>query len=167
MLTCQSPRKVLLVAYQAARRVLPNHVCKFGRHDFTSPQLFACLVLREHQKKSYRGLEALLRDVHWGQEISLRKVPDHSTLCRAFHAIMSGPRVEGMLDLLAQWLLAPRDDAALPAVPRRGAACGHAGGGVMGATLGGVMASEDRLRPPCAGTAFPDRTAGCVGGTMP
>ncbi len=102
MLTCKSPWKVLLVAYRAARRVLPDYSCKFSRHDFTWPQLFACLVLREHQKKSYRGIEALLLDVHWCKQIGLRRVPDHNTLCRAFHAIMSGARVEKMLDLLAQ-----------------------------------------------------------------
>src|SRR5450759_2486856 len=104
MLTCQSPRKVLLVAYRVARRVLPHYSCKFSRHDFTWPQLFACLVLREHQKKSYRGLEALLRDVPWGKPIGLRKAPDHNTLCRAFHAIMSQARFEKMLDGLARLL---------------------------------------------------------------
>jgi hypothetical protein len=35
---------------------------KFSRKDFTDAQLFACLVLREHQKKSHRGLVALLED---------------------------------------------------------------------------------------------------------
>jgi hypothetical protein len=104
MLTCKSPRRVLLVAYDAARRVLPNYTCKFSRHDFTCPQLFACLVLREHQKKSYRGVEALLRDVHWCKMIGMRKVPDHNTLCRAFHAIMNHSRVEKLLDLLARVL---------------------------------------------------------------
>ena len=92
----------MLVAYRAARRALPSYSCKFSRQDFTWPQLFACLVLREHQKKSYRGIEALLLDVHWGKQIGLRRVPDHNTLCRAFHAIMSGQRVEKMLDLLAR-----------------------------------------------------------------
>jgi len=104
MLTCQSPRKVLRVAYRAASHVLPNYGSKFSRHDFTWPQLFACLVLREHQQKSYRGLEALLRDVSWCQDIGMRKVPDHNTLCRAFHAIMSPGRVEKMLDLLGSLL---------------------------------------------------------------
>lgn len=104
MLTSKSPRKVLLIAYQAARLVLPEHSCKFSRHDFTWPQLFACLVLREHQKKSYRGIEALLLDVHWCKQIGLLRVPDHNTLCRAFHAIMNSQRFERMLDLLANCL---------------------------------------------------------------
>ena len=102
MLTCKSPRKVLLVAYYAARRALPSYSCKFSRHDFTWPQLFACLVLREHQKKSYRGIEALLRDVHWCRQIGLRKVPDHNTLCRAFHAIMATACLDNILDALTR-----------------------------------------------------------------
>jgi hypothetical protein len=104
METCKSPRKVLLAAYHIARRVLPNYASKFSRHDFTLPQLFACLVLREHQKKSFRGTEALLGDVHWGKQIGMRRTPDHNTLFRAFHAIMSVQRVDKMLDLFARFL---------------------------------------------------------------
>ncbi len=53
-------------AYALAREALPRYSGKFSRHDFTRPRLFACLVLREHQKKSYRGVEALLRDFRNG-----------------------------------------------------------------------------------------------------
>jgi len=54
---------------------------KFSRKDFTQPQLFACLVLREHQKKSYRGIEALLIDSpDWLADIGLTKAPDHPAL---------------------------------------------------------------------------------------
>ena len=52
----------MLVAFLLATHCLPQYSDKFSRHDFTLPQLFACLVIREHQKKSYRGVEALLRD---------------------------------------------------------------------------------------------------------
>lgn len=94
----------MLAAYHIACRVLPSYSSKFSRHDFTWPQLFACLVLREHQKKSFRGIEALLRDVHWCKQIGMRRVPDHNTLCRAFHAIMSEERFKSMLDLQARFL---------------------------------------------------------------
>ena len=75
MLTSKSPRKVLFWAYEVARRVLPEYSGKFSRHDFTWPQLFACLVLREHQRKSFRGTEALLRDVIWWREIGMARCP--------------------------------------------------------------------------------------------
>jgi hypothetical protein len=49
-------------AHKLATQCLPDYRSKFSRHNFTLAQLFACLVLREHQKKSYRGVEALLID---------------------------------------------------------------------------------------------------------
>lgn len=62
MITCKSPRKVMQAAYKLAVQCLPDYSSKFSRHDFTLAQLFACLVVREHQKKSFRGAEALLID---------------------------------------------------------------------------------------------------------
>jgi Transposase domain (DUF772) len=99
METCKSPRKVLKAAYALGLTCLKRR-SKFSRKDFTDAQLFACLVLREHQKKSYRGLVALLKDVpDWCSDIRLKKVPDHNTLCRAFHRLIKPPVVEAMLDL--------------------------------------------------------------------
>jgi Transposase DDE domain len=104
MLTCKSPRKVMLVAHHLAVQVLPAYSCKFSRRDFTLPQLFACLVVREHQRQSYRGCEALLRDAdHWCRAIGMRRVPDHNTLCRAFTVIVTGRLMGKALDVLARW----------------------------------------------------------------
>jgi hypothetical protein len=100
METCKSPRKVLNAAHALAAAVLKDHRSKFSRKDFTGPQLFACLVLREHQKKSYRGLVALLKDCpEWCADIGLKKVPDHNTLCRAHKLLVKPGVVEKMLDL--------------------------------------------------------------------
>jgi len=91
-------------AYRLAKECLPDHRCKFSRKDFTLPQLFACLVVREHQNKSYRGVEALLRDAdHWCKRIGMKRVPDHNTLCRAFKFLTAGSYVGRILDLLARW----------------------------------------------------------------
>jgi hypothetical protein len=91
-------------AYLLAERALPTYSSKFSRHDFTLPQLFACLVVREHQKKTYRGAEALLRDSpQWLADIGLSKVPDHNTLCRAFGVIVKLRRINKMLDVTAEW----------------------------------------------------------------
>jgi hypothetical protein len=93
------------VAHALACQCLRSYSCKFSRHDFTWPQLFACLVVREHQNKSYRGVEALLRDSdHWCKQIGMRRVPDHNTLCRAFHILMRLSRVERLLGKLAGWM---------------------------------------------------------------
>jgi hypothetical protein len=105
METCKSPRKVLNAAYALAAAVIREHTSKFSRKDFTGPQLFACLVLREHQKKSYRGLVALLEDCpHWCADIGLKKVPSHHTLCRAHKNLVKPGVVEQMFDLSVEAL---------------------------------------------------------------
>ena len=107
METCKSPRKVLLEAYQLALPLLPAYASAFSRHDgFTEAQLFACLVLREHQKKSYRGIEALLADSpEWLAEIGIDDghAPDHNTLWRAFGRLIRRGMMNRMLDQQAAW----------------------------------------------------------------
>lgn len=103
MTTSKSPRKVLRLAHELAQQALPAHDSRFSRHDFTNAQLFACLVLREHQRKSFRGVEALLRDSpQWLADIGLSKAPDHNTLCRAFDRFVRPALAWTMLDLMAQ-----------------------------------------------------------------
>lgn len=100
METCKSPRKVLLAAYALGKDILPDYTGKFSRHDFTMPQLFACLTLREHQKKSYRGVEALLIDCpDWCADIELTKVPNYRTLQRSFDVIVTLRRMNRALDV--------------------------------------------------------------------
>ena len=104
MITSKSPRKVLKLAYTLGVEVLPRYFSAFSRHDgFTKPQLFACLVLREHQKKSLRGVEALLADSpQWLADIGLSKAPDHNTLSRAFNEFVDPDLATSMLDLMAK-----------------------------------------------------------------
>jgi hypothetical protein len=103
MLTSRSPRTVLVVAYRLACQVLPEHSCKFSRHDFTLAQLFACLVVREFFGLSYRRAEALLADSPaWLSDIGLRHAPDHNTLWRALDTLLAARRCRRMLDLLAE-----------------------------------------------------------------
>jgi hypothetical protein len=102
MKTCKSPRKVLVAAYELAKLFLPSYNSKFSRKDFTLPQLFACLVLREHQKKSYLGVEALLKDCpNWCAEIGLIRTPDSNTLWRAFTHLVKPGGINRMLDQMA------------------------------------------------------------------
>jgi hypothetical protein len=104
MLTCKSPWKVMRVAFTLARGTLPPYFSKFSRHDFTLPQLFACLIVKEQQRKSYREIEALLSDSpQWCRDIGMKKVPDHNTLCRAFHALSFTRRAGKLMDRLVQW----------------------------------------------------------------
>ncbi len=63
---------VLNAAYRLARRILPDYAGPFSRRDFTLPQLFACLVLREFYGLSYRRTQMLLGDSpQWLADIGL------------------------------------------------------------------------------------------------
>lgn len=93
-------------AYLLATQCLPDYRDRYSRHDFTLAQLFACLVIREHQQKSYRGVEALLRDCpDWLANIGMSRAPDHNTLWRAFLFLIKPGLVNNMLDLQAKWAM--------------------------------------------------------------
>jgi len=92
-------------AYALAKACMRSYYNKYSRKDFTLPQLFACLIVREHQKKSYRDVETLLRDTdYWCKRIGMRKVPDHNTLQRAFHALLCPNRTTRLMDRLLAWM---------------------------------------------------------------
>jgi hypothetical protein len=102
MQTSRSPLELLRRAYELGRRVWPDYGSPFSRQDFTRPRLFACLVLRESLRLSYRKTQAFLIDVpDWLGEIGLEAVPDHNTLWRAFGSLLKKRRIECALDLLA------------------------------------------------------------------
>jgi hypothetical protein len=91
-------------AWHLASQSLPEHSSKFSRKDFTLPQLFACLVVKEQMRRSYRGAEALLRDCeNWCRDVGLTKVPDHNTLCRAAALLLARCNVGRLLDAAARW----------------------------------------------------------------
>lgn len=137
METCKSPRKVLNAAYALATACLKEHASKFSRKDFSGPQLFACLVLREHQKKSYRGVVALLKDCpEWCADIGLTKVPNHNTLCRACKKLVQPKVIEDL-----------RDVSVLTARKLERAAKKKAAGKSWGARPGGNAASPPSIRP--------------------
>lgn len=96
-------------AFHLASRSLPKYSNKFSRKDFTLPQLFACLSVKEMLKRSYRGAEALLKDCDsWLRDIGLDRAPDHNTLCRAAAFLLSKCRVNQLLDALVQWAAVAR-----------------------------------------------------------
>ncbi len=102
MITCKSPVKVMRAAHELGRQLFDERAHKFARKDFTLPQLFACLVLREHQRKSYRGVEALLADCSdLRAAVGLPRAPDHNTLWRAFDHLVKPSGVGRALDVQA------------------------------------------------------------------
>jgi hypothetical protein len=90
MQASRSPLELMRRAYELGQRLWPDYGSPFSRQDFTRPQLFACLVLRESLRLSYRKTEAFLIDVpDWLAGIGMDAMPDHNTLWRAFEAWLS------------------------------------------------------------------------------
>ena len=84
MKTSKSPRRVLQVAHEAARRALPAYGHIYSPKKFTQPQLLACLVLKEFLRLDYRGLAASLGDQpELARAIDLREVPHFTTFQKA------------------------------------------------------------------------------------
>lgn len=82
--TTKSPLALAQVALSIARRALPAFSCPKSRHDFTQPQLFTLLVLRQFLRQDYRGFVQLLRE--WSdlrQVLGLTKIPHYTTLQKA------------------------------------------------------------------------------------
>lgn len=69
------------LALAVSVRFLPARAHKFAPKTYTQPQLLACLLLKEHLRLDYRGAQDLLELSDGLREVlSLRQVPDHSTL---------------------------------------------------------------------------------------
>ena len=100
-------------ALAVGRAALPPHSGPRSRHDYTQPQLFALLVLRQALRTDYRGLVTLLAE--WAElrrVLRLRKVPHYSTLCYAAHRLLAGAEKGGPS--------ATSSKSASPAPPARG-----------------------------------------------
>jgi Transposase DDE domain len=93
-LTSKSPRSVFLKAYKVGQKVLPTFSHKFSKREFTQPQLFACLILKEFFKTDYRGISAMLVDMpDLCRTIKLKKVPHYTTLQKAAERIFTDETV--------------------------------------------------------------------------
>src|SRR3954462_2538932 len=109
METCKSPRTVMRAAYVLAQRCLPDYSCKSSRHDFTLPQLFACLVVRELLRLSYRKLEQFLKDSpQWMADLGMSRAPDHNPLCRAAARLLKEGSCRRLLEEQVQWAVEAR-----------------------------------------------------------
>ena len=56
MISSKSPRKVARVALAAGKEAFSDYSHLYSPQKFTQPQLFACLVVKEFEKKDYRGI---------------------------------------------------------------------------------------------------------------
>ena len=73
-----------MVALAAGKEAFSDYSHKFSPQKFTQPQLFACLVLKEFEKKDYRGVRQLLLDcADLREALELKEVPHYTTLQKA------------------------------------------------------------------------------------
>ena len=68
------------LAHAVARRALPVPLSKYARPAYSPSSLFAALLVKEHLRLNYRGLEDLLRiSGQLRRLFGFLSVPDHST----------------------------------------------------------------------------------------
>ncbi len=73
------------LAYAIAQQTLPPYTHPKSPHIYTFPQLAACVLLGFYLDVSYRDVEEwLLASDRVGHALGLRRVPDHTTLYRAY-----------------------------------------------------------------------------------
>ncbi len=106
MTTSKSPRRVFLVAYNAACNALPAYSHRFSPKKFTQHQLVACLVLKEFLRTDYRGLAEHLADhPELARLIHLEVVPHFTTFQKAADRLLRATPARMLLDaVLAQAL---------------------------------------------------------------
>ena len=87
----KSAVRVAREALAVGRAALPAYGSPCSRHDYTQPQLFALLALKQFLGADYRGLVALVAE--WRElrhALGLRKVPHYSTLAHAARRLLAG-----------------------------------------------------------------------------
>jgi len=73
--------RIASTALRASRRCVAEYGSVKSRHDFTQPQLVACLVVRAYLKATYRGLtEILAASAQLRRALGLQSVPHWTTL---------------------------------------------------------------------------------------
>jgi hypothetical protein len=94
MITSKSPRTVARVALAVGKDAFRDYSHKFSPKKYTRPQLLACLVLKEFEKKDYRGVCQLLLDCSdLRKAIELHTVPHYTTLQKASRRLLKAHRV--------------------------------------------------------------------------
>src|SRR5437764_6893769 len=99
MTTSKSPRRVLQVAYDAARRAVAAHRHRLSPKKFTQPQLMACLVLKEFSRLDYRGLADHLADhPDLARLIGLEVIPHFTTFQKAAARLLKAAPARALFD---------------------------------------------------------------------
>lgn len=83
-------------ALAAGEAALPLHASRFSRRDFTQPQVFARLLVRQFLRLDDRGVVALAAEWQELREVlGLCRVPHHSTLAHPAPRLLAAHEREG------------------------------------------------------------------------
>lgn len=103
-------------ALRSARRCVAEYGSVKSRHDFTQPQLVACLVIRAYMKATYRGIMEILEvSPPLCEALGLKEVPHWTTLQKCAAR-------KGMLEVVGAVLRQVMHDTGLLDEPREVAA---------------------------------------------
>lgn len=92
----KSALRVARDALAAGEAALPAYGSRYSRRDYTRPQLFALLVLRQFLRTDYRGVVALAAEWRELREaLGLTEVPHYSTLAHAAPRLLAGAEKGG------------------------------------------------------------------------
>ena len=125
-MTSKSPRKVLLVAFEIGKKVLPAYSHRFSPKKFTLGQLFACLVLKSFFKTDYRGVVAILNDCDClPATIGLKTVPHFTTLQKAANRLLRFPNIDRLLTATVERVMRRKKRVTLAAIDSTGLESRH------------------------------------------
>ena len=109
----KSAVRVAQEALAVGQAALPEYGSRFSRRDYTQPQLFALLVLRQFLRTDYRGVVTLVAE--WSdlrRTLGLAKVPHYSTLAHAARRLLSDNEAGGLSTVpKLPWSSAPANAA--------------------------------------------------------
>jgi hypothetical protein len=127
VISSKSPRDVAIVALAAGKEAFSDYSHVYSPKKFTQPQLFACLVLKEFEKKDYRGVQALLLDCSDLRDaIGLSSVPHYTTLQKASRRLLRQDRVRVLVEDTVQRIRGRKKRVKLAAVDSSGFDAHHA-----------------------------------------
>lgn len=116
-----------MVALAVGKDAFGDYSHKFSPKKYTRPQLFACLVLKEFEKKDYRGVSALLTDCSdLRAAIELATVPHYTTLQKATRRLLKLDRVRTLIEETVHRILGRSTTVDYAAVDSSGFEARHA-----------------------------------------
>jgi len=147
MISSKSPRKVARVALAAGKECFSDYSHRYSPKKFTQPQLFACLVLKDFEKKDYRGIWQFLKDCSdICQELGLKKVPHWTTLQKAHARLLGIKHVRSLLDDTVQRVRGRKHNVKYAAVDSSGFDAHHASRYFVWRTSGSAKKKQKKAK---------------------